>query len=437
MTVIGCSGSPSDEGSDLPDNAPPVDPAPIDPPPIVAPPAGFFSQEADGSTWVLDGPARTVDYDAGANTDGWGQALLRVGDVLLVGGDFAGIKPSRTGPVTSRPFLAALDALSGQPVSTFQVPPQVDSVVRSLVLSPDREQVYVGGDFGLLALNAATGALEMAVSVSGGEGGRVFDIAVTDTLLYIGGDFSAVDGQPRSNIARLSLDGELDPSWSPNVALGLSAGRSAPVESVAVSPSGNTVYVGGTFQKINDVAAPTTPQNQKVSMLSLSADGGTVLPERFLPDVFEGGKPVTAHDIAVTEFYVIVAWGGVNHLTFHSPGGDRLKQYNSEGDVQFLQVLGDHVYVGHHGEFFGSETNPIPPEAVESLEPRVLVPYKFHSFRIDDPSFEPEQSWRISGTYGVWGVAAAADSVWVAGEISRAGSNELSVEGLARFPAVD
>ena len=36
-------------------------------------------------------------------------------------------------------------------------------------------------------------------------------------------------------------------------------------------------------------------------------------------------------------------------------GGDRLKQYNSKGDVQFLQVLGDHVYVGHHGEFFGSK----------------------------------------------------------------------------------
>ena len=407
---------------------------------VPAAPAGLFSQEADGATWMIDGPARTLDYNADENSNGWGRALLRVGDVLLVGGDFAGIKPSLSGSVTSRPFLAVLDAVSGQPVSTFQVPSQVDSVVRSLALSPDREQVYVGGDFGLLVLDAATGALELAPSVSGGGegGGRVFDIAVNGTLVYIGGDFSAVDGQPRSNIARLSLDGELDPAWSPdNVALGLSDGRSAPVESVAVSPSGNTVYVGGTFQKINDVAAPTTPQNQKVSMLSLSADGGTVLPERFLPDVFEGGKPVTAHDIAVTEFYVIVAWGGVNHLTFHSPGGDRLKQYNSEGDVQFLQVLGDHVYVGHHGEFFGSETNPIPPEAVESLEPRVLVPYKFHSFRIDDPSFEPEQSWRISGTYGVWGVAAAADSVWVAGEISRAGSNELSVEGLARFPAVD
>ena len=406
---------------------------------VPAAPAGLFSQEADGATWMIDGPARTLDYNADENSNGWGRALLRVGDVLLVGGDFAGIKPSLSGSVTSRPFLAVLDAVSGQPVSTFQVPSQVDSVVRSLVLSPDRERVYVGGDFGLLVLDAATGALELAPSVSGGGegGGRVFDIAVNGTLVYIGGDFSAVDGQPRSNIARLSLDGELDPTWSPDVTLGLSAGRSAPVQSVAVSPSGNTVYVGGTFQKINGVSSPRTPQDRRVSMLSLSADGGTVLPERFEPNVGANEKGATAHDIVATEFYVIIAWGGPNHLTFHSTGGDRLEQYNSKGDVQFLQLFGDKVFVGHHGEFFGSVANPIPPEAVESVEPRILVPYKFHSFRIDDPSFLPEQAWKISGPFGVWGIAPSEDSVWVAGDISMAGSNDRAVEGLARFPAIE
>ena len=434
-TLVGCSSSSNDDGRE------PVGDDPLSgvSSPDVLPPSGRFSLEADESTWMLDGPAPTVDYKAGADTDGWGQALLRVGDVLLVGGDFQGIKPSRDGSATSRPFLAALDAVSGQPVSTFQVPPQVNSVVRSLVLSPDREQVYVGGDFGLLALNAATGALEMAVSVSGGEGGRVFDIAVTDTLLYIGGDFSAVDGQPRSNIARLSLDGELDPSWSPNdVALGVSAGRSAPVQSVAVSPSGDTVYVGGTFLSIDGVTVPRTRHNNRVSMLPLSADTGTVLPERFVPEVGdEDVKSVQAHDIAVTDSYVIVAWGDENYLTFHSTGGDRLRQYNSKGDVQSLQILGDKVFVGHHGEFFGSKENPLPQEAVESLDPEIFVPYKFHSFRIDDPQFLPDQEWRISGAFGLWGVAAAEDSVWVAGEISRAGSNNRPVEGLARFPAVD
>ena len=226
---------------------------------------GLFSQEADASAWVLEGPARTLDYKSGANTDGWGRALLRIGNVLLVGGDFEGIKPRRSGPVTNRPFLAAFNAVSGQPVSTFQVPQQVSGVVRSLVLSPDRRQVYVGGDFGLLALDATTGELEMSVSVTGGGGneGRVFDVAATDSHLYIGGDFSRVGNESRSNIARLSLDGELDPSWRPKVTFGFSAGRSAPVQSLAISPSGNTVYVGGNFQRINGVPVANDAAEQE------------------------------------------------------------------------------------------------------------------------------------------------------------------------------
>ena len=399
---------------------------------------GLFSQRADSSTWMLDGPASTLDYDAGPNTDAWGRTLLRIDDVLLVGGDFQGIKPTRGGGVTARPFLAAFDAVSGQPVSTFRVPPQVDGVVRALVLSPDGGRVYAGGDFGLLILDAATGELDLAIGVTDGGGeGRVFDIAVTDAHLYVGGDFSRVDGTYRANVARLSLDGELDPSWSPNVTNGFSAGRSAPVQSLAVHPSGDTVYVGGNFRFVDGVPVPKTPQDKRISMLALSALDGTVLPERFIPNVGRSRKGVTAHDIAVTEFYVIVAWGGPNYLSFHSLSGDRLQQYSAKGDVQGLQVVGDHVFVGHHGEFFGSLTNPNPPEAVESIDPEILVPFKLHSFRIDDPSFLPEQAWKLSGTFGVWGVVASEDAIWVAGNITKAGSNDRSVEGLVRFSALE
>jgi hypothetical protein len=101
--------------------------------------------------------------------------------------------------------------------------------------------------------------------------------------------------------------------------------------------------------------------------------------------------------------------------------------------VQSLQVVGDHVIVGHHGEFFNTLANPNPPEAVVSLDPEVIKPFKIHSFRIDDPSFLPEQAWEITGAFGVWGIAAAADSIWVAGQISKAGSNERAVDGLVRF----
>ena len=399
---------------------------------------GLFSKEADSSAWILDGPAPTLDFFATEESDAWGQELLRVGDLLLVGGDFDGIRPGRGAVVTARPFLAALNAVTGQAVTTFQVPIQVNSVVRALARSPSGQQVYVGGDFGLLALDATTGELDFAVSVTEGEqAGRVFDIAVTQTQIYIGGDFSSVNDKFRANIARLSLEGELDPSWSPNVTSGFESGRAAPVQSITVSPAADTVYVGGTFNQIDNTPVGTTVHGAEISMLTLNASDGAVRPERFGPFVGNNMRDLIAHDIAVTEFYVIIAWGGPNFLTFHSLDGTRLQQYRGTGDIQALQVVGDHVFVGHHGEFFGFLPNTIPPEAVVSLDPEIFVQFRLHSFRIDDPAFLPEQAWETTGRFGVWGIAAAEDSIWIAGQISRAGSNDRTVDGLARFPALD
>jgi len=398
---------------------------------------GPFSQAADTSTWILQGPAPTLDFKADTNTDAWGKTLLRIGDVLLVGGDFKGIKPARNAKPTARPFLAALDAVTGRPVSTFQVPDAVDNVVRALALSSNEEQIYVGGDFGLLVLDAETGALDFTVSVTRGNNtGRVFDIAVSDTQFYIGGQFTHVDNTFRANIARLSLDGDIDTSWNPSATEGYNNGRAAPVQSIAISSSGDTVYVGGNFKLINGIRVSTTPQNKPISLLSLSALDGSVLPERFSAFVGSNKKGLTVHDIVVTDYYVIIAWGGPNYVSFHSLDGARLVQYRAKGDVQVLQVVGDHVFVGHHGEFFGTLNNSNPPEAVVSIDPEIILPFKLHTFRIDDPSFLPEQSWQINGAFGVWGIAVSEDSIWVAGQISRAGSNRRAVDGLVRFPAL-
>lgn len=398
-----------------------------------------FSDAADTSAWMLDGPASTLDYKAGANTDGWGKALLRVNNLLLVGGDFRGIKPFENGPVTNRPFLAALNAVSGQPVSTFSVPARVNNVVRTLALSPDGQRVFVGGDFGLLALNANTGQLEFEVDVSHGNvSGRVFDIAVADTQLYVGGDFTHVNNSARSNIARLSLNGSLDVNWRPMATGGLSTGRAASVQALALSPSGQTVFVGGSFKYIDSTEVDTNSSGSTVSMLSISASTGIVEPERFSPQIVEfENKNLMVHDIVTTEFYVIIAWGGPNYLTFHSHDGTRLHQYVGVGDLQALQVVGNQLFVGHHGEHLGLLPNAIPQQALVSLEPLQLKPFKLLSFRIDDPGFSLLQAWPINGAFGVWGLVASEDSIWIAGNITRAGSNNRPVEGLARFPAIN
>lgn len=401
--------------------------------PVTAP---IYSTEPDLTTWVLNGPAPTLDFNASNPAVGWGRVLLRVGDVLLVGGDFTGIRPAVDDPVTERPWLAAIDAISGEPTTSFQVPVEIDSVVRALTLAPDGQRILVGGDFGFFVLDALTGELLHQLDiVEGTEAGRVFDIAVAADLVYIGGQFSHIDGRFHHNVARLSLDGALDTSWAPDVMGGFRSGREAPVQAVATSPSGDILYLGGNFAGIYGTPVERSSRDRNISFLSVSTGtDATVRPERFLPDIDEN-KNVKVRDIAVTDEYVVVAWGGPNVLTFHSPDGTRLFQYDATGDVQSLLVVGNELFVGHHGEFFGSIDDPVPAESVVSVAPEVVLPFKLHRFRLDEPGFPLVQAFLIRGFFGVWGISVADDALWVSGQITAAGSFDFPFDGLLRYQA--
>lgn len=75
------------------------------------------------------------------------------------------------------------------------------------------------------------------------KGGEVYAVAVQpDGGVVFGGLFTAVNGTPRSNIARLLPDGALDPNWDAVV--------SDSVLALAVDNAGH-VYVGGSFQSVD------------------------------------------------------------------------------------------------------------------------------------------------------------------------------------------
>lgn len=79
----------------------------------------------------------------------------------------------------------------------------------------------------------------------GGEGvtGEVLCVAVqADGKVVIGGRFSAVNGQPRQNLARLLPDGTLDPAFPKGEVLG----PNGPVAALVILPDGGAV-AGGDF----------------------------------------------------------------------------------------------------------------------------------------------------------------------------------------------
>jgi len=77
--------------------------------------------------------------------------------------------------------------------------------------------------------------------------------------IYVGGDFATVGGQPRIRLAKFSTRGVLDPGWNPDA--------DGPVKAIVVGTNG-AVYVGGYFTAVGG-----QPRNR---IAKLAAATGTV-----------------------------------------------------------------------------------------------------------------------------------------------------------------
>src|SRR5688572_22617560 len=99
---------------------------------------------AGARTSVMTTPNMTWGTAPAADRAGRVLAMLEAGAVVYLAGEFTGLVAQSGGPPLARPYLAALDVVSGQPVS-FDA--RVGGPVRALALSPDGRRLYIGGDF--------------------------------------------------------------------------------------------------------------------------------------------------------------------------------------------------------------------------------------------------------------------------------------------------
>jgi uncharacterized delta-60 repeat protein/uncharacterized repeat protein (TIGR01451 family) len=113
-------------------------------------------------------------------------------------------------------------------------------------------QVFIGGAFdtvrgitrpGIALLNT-NGTLNTTFNPGTGANGTVYTIVVQpDGKIVIGGDFSLVNNEPRSRLARLNPDGSVDGTFNP-------AGIDAAVRTIALQPD-RKILIGGSFTSIN------------------------------------------------------------------------------------------------------------------------------------------------------------------------------------------
>lgn len=186
-----------------------------------------------------------VDATFSANITGLVNALALVGNTLYVSGGIGGI-----GIPTPRP-LTALNASNGAVLPTQ---PNVEGGIA--VLAVDGNTLYLGGAIkqmggqaraGLGALDTATGRVLDWNPVIGSPNiayPLVYTLAVSAGLVYVGGSFDSVAGQPRSGLAAVRVDTGVPTAWNPG------QGFVGEVKSLSVAPSGNSIFVGGRFDRI-------------------------------------------------------------------------------------------------------------------------------------------------------------------------------------------
>ncbi len=294
-------------------------------------------------------PAATQAVDPNLwGTDGTVTAIARSGNTVYIGGAFTQVGASSG-------YGVPLSKMTGEALRPY--PKVAGGYV--FAVAPDGEGGwYVGGDFaalgGLPRSNLAHILVDGSVAPwDPSPDGWVSAIAVCGTTVYVGGKFTRIGGQARNLIAAVDATTGVATDWNPE------ADRPSPNPYqygpfvLTVALSGPTVYVGGYFSHMGG-------QNRNC-IAALDATTGVAASWDPVPDGEVNVLAVSGNTVYVGGSYWSIGGQPRNHLaaldastglaTAWNPGVDRPWEYGGFPRlVQALAVRRDTVYVG--GAYF-------------------------------------------------------------------------------------
>jgi hypothetical protein len=299
----------------------------------VAPP---ISGVAPGSTIYAGGRFTSVggqphsnlvalDAGTGAPTtwtplaDGIVDALTVSGNTIYAGGTFTHIGGQ------PRYHVAALDASNGL-ATTWN--PSANSIVLTLAVAPPISEgsnsvIYAGGNFSTIggqprnyiaALDASTG---LATNWNPNANSSVDTLTVSGSTVYAGGRFTSIGGQPRNYVAAQSADTGLTTSWNLYANSNVWAlAAASPTSGV----SGSTIYVGGSFTSISGRFNPSIAALRDGALTCQSAGSGGSWRAANWSNC-GGAIPGDGDSIEVGHAITLYNSLAANDLTIH-PGGE-------------------------------------------------------------------------------------------------------------------
>ncbi len=369
--------------------------------------------------------------------------------MVFVGGNFIEAKPpaDEGGAKVTRRGLMALDAATGDIIGSFAPAFTQDGAraeVRSLEISPDGSKLYVGGEFThvdglsrprLAQVNAVTGAV---------HGWRpqpyapvnALEVTEDGSVLYAGGLFKKVGPATRNMLAAFDMDnsGALM-SWSPQVTQVTPIycpGRCWPsILGLDLSPDESTLYFSGSFAHVNGIS--------RNNVAAVDAVTGAV--RAFDPNVLTlGNKPSTniVSEIVSTSNRVYFCgdfWAlGVGANRHSSPNlaavNPTTGRYDTgwiattDGGTNDCAIVGDALVVGGHFDYAGGvHAGPSPDDTGV---------YRKHVAAIS-LSNASVQSWNPSAnsTPGLYAIAASATKLGIGGDFLTINGEEQA--GFAQF----
>ena len=199
----------------------------------------------------------------------WKQAVA--GTTVYAVGSFTktrppGVPAGGAGEVDAH-NIVAYDITTGERIASFA--PQLNGQALTAEVSPDGSTLYIGGDFTMVdgqarnhlaAFSTATGQL---TSWAPSTDGQVRALVATPDSVYAGGNFRSASGQPRSRLAAFAAGSGAIRPWAPVVDDGF-------VWAMAPTPGNASMVVGGSFTQLGG-----TPQ---YGMGKVDATTGAVLP---------------------------------------------------------------------------------------------------------------------------------------------------------------
>lgn len=156
----------------------------------------------------------------------WSQVI--VGNTVYATGLFQNARPAGSAPghnLTPRSNILAYDLTTGALKGSWA--PSLNGQGMAITASPDGRRIYVGGDFTqvngkirnrLAVFSAATG--ELLTDFQPGVNGTVRALQTIGDVVYAGGLFTSTGGNPRNRLAAFSATNGALLTWAPVANLG-------------------------------------------------------------------------------------------------------------------------------------------------------------------------------------------------------------------------